>query len=91
MKLLNEQIILGVLREEWNKRVKSLIIESDDTPIKASGVDKLLSPELKLIHKKSKLKYTIDSIGARQVILRNPEGETFVVSSDSLENEYSID
>lgn len=90
MKVLNEEIVLNIMREEWDKRVKSLIIE-DDTPIKAGGVDKVLSPDLKLVHKKSKLRYTIDTIGAREVILRNPEGETFVVDSDTLENEYSID
>ena len=92
MQVLNEKTILRIMREEWNKRVKSLVLESaDEAPIKAGGVDKILSPELKMVHKQSKLRYTIDSIGPRSVVLRNPEGESFIVDSDTLEKEYSID
>jgi len=92
MQVLNEEIFLRIMREEWNKRVKSLIIESaDEAPIKAGGTDQMLSSGLKLVHKNSKLRYTISTIGPRSVILKNPEGEEFAVDSDTLEKEYSID
>lgn len=92
MRVLDEKAILRIMSEEWNKRVKSFLLEdADDAPIKAGGVDRILSPELKLIHKKSKLRYTVDSIGPRRVVLRNPEGEKFLVDNDTLEKEYSID
>jgi hypothetical protein len=90
-KKLNEREVLRLMREEWDRRVGSFLLEADDVPIKAGGTSMMLSPELKLVHKRSRLRYTIDSVGARDVVLRTPEGDTFVVDTDTLEKEYGLD
>ncbi len=51
----------------------------------------MISPELKLLHKKPKLLSTVDSVGKDDVILRTPEGDKFIVDNSVLENEYAIE
>jgi hypothetical protein len=43
------------------------------------------------MHTKSGIRYTVDSVGPRDVILRTPENETFLVDKDTLEKEYHLD
>jgi len=50
-----------------------------------------LTPELKVMHRDSGIRYTISSVGPRDVILKTPEGEEFIVDADSLEREYYLD
>jgi hypothetical protein len=95
MKTLDDALVIGIMREEWDKRVKVLSEKVDLTmsaPVSAKGEEKtILTPELKVRHKDSGIRYTIDSVGPRDVILRTPEGETFLVNGDELEQGYELD
>jgi len=88
MKVLTEQDVLRVMREEWKKIVDG-VLESAGIDIGANAPE--LSPELKVIHKSSGIRYTIDSVGPRDCILRTPEGEKFIVDAETLEKEYKLD
>lgn len=93
VKTLTEADIIRVMREEYESRVKALAEQIDMVMNSKVGKDPkdVLSPELKVKHKDSQLRYTIDSVGPRDVILRTPEGETFLVSKEHLEQEYILD
>lgn len=88
MKVLTEQDVLRVMREEWEKIVDSFCESAGINP-NAETPD--LSPELKVIHKSSGIRYTIDSVGPRDCILRTPEGDKFIVDAETLEKEYKLD
>ncbi len=93
-KPLTEADVLRVMREEWNARVAALSEQIDmvmTTKVGDEGNVEVLSPELKVKHKESQIRYTIDSVGPRDVILRTPEGETFLVDKTALESEYILD
>lgn len=93
MKKLTEADIIRVMREEYNARLAHLAEQID--MVMKSKVGKqpmdVLAPELKVKHKGSQIRYTINSVGPRDVILRTPEGETFLVSKEHLEAEYELD
>jgi hypothetical protein len=93
MKNLTEADVLRVMREEWNKKIAELAETIDLTlNSKIDGDEQLvLSPELKVMHKNSGIRYTISSVGPRDVILRTPEGENFIVDKDQLEQDYELD
>ncbi len=98
-KTLTEQDIIRIMREEWDKRVSALservdIVLSTDVPTgddPSSEEEKIIiSPELKVFHKVSGIRYTVDSVGSRNVILLTPEGEKFIVDKDTFEDEYCL-
>jgi hypothetical protein len=94
MKTLKEDDILRVMREEWQARRDELSEQVDmvmNSKVEAGGAKPVISPELKVRHKSSKLRYTVDSVGPRDLILRTPEGEQFLVDKDVLESEYELD
>lgn len=94
MKTLQEADIIRIMREEWDKKVQTLA-ETVDLTLNAKGKDgdqhPVISPELKVMHKKSGIRYTVDSVGPRDVILRTPEDEKFIVDKETLEAEYELD
>lgn len=91
MRTLQDADIIRVMREEWDRKVRRLVEETEPN-LKVNGEDgELVSPELKVIHKDSRVRYTVDSVGPRDVILRTPEGEKFLVDKATLEKEYSLD
>ena len=94
MKTLNEADVIRIMREEWDKRVQNLDEQINlvlSTDVTQNGEDdKIVSPELKLFHKKSGILYTVNSVGPRDVILRTPEGENFLVDKDELESQYEL-
>jgi len=93
MKTLTEADVIRVMREEWSKKVSALA-EVVGLTMKAKAGDgekELVSPELKVMHRKSGIRYTVDSVGPRDVILRTPEGETFIVDQEELESDYHLD
>lgn len=94
MKVLKESDILRIMREEWNKKVFSLQEKKIELDVKAKvkkGTEKIvISPELKVLHSKSGIRYTVDSIGPKEVILRTPEGKLFNVTTKALEDEYEV-
>ena len=95
MKKLQESDVLRIMREEWQKKVKKLteIVDIElKTNVKKDGNDKqILSPELKVLHKKSGIRYTIDSVGSKDIILRTPENEKFLIDNEQLEADYQLD
>lgn len=93
MKKLEESDIIQIMREEWEAKIAKLSEEVDAIlKGKVDGEEKMiLSPDTKLRHKKTKILYTLDSIGPRDAILKTPEGTQFLVDKDTLEKEYAID
>ena len=94
MRELKEADILRVMREEWNNKIKSLAEDVVGITMKAPTSDgkqeSILAPDLKIFHKKSGIRYTIDSVGPRDVILRTPEGNNFLVDASTLERDYEL-
>ena len=93
MKTLSEKDVIRMMQEEWEGRLKRLS-EKMDVVFKAKLDGKestILSPELKLVHSPSGLRYTVSSVGANDCILLTPEGEEFIVDKGTLEDEYEID
>ena len=93
MKKLQEQDILKIMREEWEAKVSSLAEEVDLTfKAKIDGSEKdIISQDLKVRHKKSQILYTVISAGTKDIVLKTPEGEDFLLDKDTLENEYELD
>lgn len=93
MKKLEDADIIQLMKEEWAAKLAQLSEEVDAVfKGKVDGTEKtILSPDTKLKHKKSKLLYTLVSIGPRDAILKTPENKQFIVDKDTLEKEYAID
>jgi len=94
MKNLTESDIIRIFREEWELKVNRLS-EEIDVALKAKVGGKeekhVISPELKILHKKSGIRYTVDSVSPKDCVLRTPEGKTFLVDAETLESEYELD
>lgn len=92
---MNDSDIVRLMREEWAAGVKALREDVDmvmSSPIDKKGTEgAVLSPELKVRHKKSQIRYTVSSVGPSSVILRTPEGDDFLVDKDELEKNYQLD
>lgn len=93
MKKLKESDIIELMREEWEAKLSRLSEEVDAVfKGKVDGEEKaIMSPDTKLRHKKTRLLYTLVSIGPRDAILQTPEGKEFLVDISTLEGEYAID
>lgn len=93
MKKLQEEDIIRIMREEWQAKVTALTEEVDLTfKAKVDGKDtEVISQDLKVRHKKSQLLYTVVSVGPRDIILKTPEGEEFLLDKEQLEDEYELD
>lgn len=94
MKTLNEQEVLRLMREEWNRGVEALSEQIDmvmHSKVDSNEKEPVLSPELKVKHKKSQIRYTVSSVGPRDIILRTPEGDEFLIDKETLESEYELD
>jgi len=94
MKTLTESDVLRIMREEWDKKIAQLSETIDVVMTAKVGKGKketVISPELKVLHKKSGIRYTVDSVGPKDIILRTPEGETFLIDAKTLEDEYELD
>lgn len=94
MRTLQEADVIRIMREEWDRKVAALA-ETVDLTLNAKAKDgeehPVISPELKVMHKKSGIRYTVDSVGPRDIILRTPEDEKFLVDKETLEAEYELD
>lgn len=93
MKKLQEEDIIRIMREEWHSKVAALSEEVDlALKIKVDGKEQdVISKDLKVRHKKSQILYTIVSVGPRDIILKTPEGEDFLLDKDELEKSYELD
>lgn len=93
-RVLEEADVIRTMREEWDKRVSALNEEVDLTmtsKVEGDGEKMIISPELKVRHRSSQVRYTVSSVGPRDVILKTPEGEQFLIDADELEREYQLD
>jgi hypothetical protein len=80
--------------EEWDKRVQNVFeqtgvkinvdVDNDGRP------EDVISPELKVIHSKSKIRYTIVSVSPSDVVLKTPEGDEFLVDKEEFESAYAV-
>lgn len=93
MKNLQEEDIIRIMREEWQAKISALSEEVDLAfKAKIDGENKeVISQDLKIRHKKSQLLYTVVSVGPKDIILKTPEGEEFLLDKDTLEDEYELD
>lgn len=91
MKVLTEAEVIRVFKEEHHKRVEALKEELDMYFKGGSDTENVISPELKVKHKKSGIRYTVDSVSTRDIVLRSPEGERCKVNQQTLEDEFEID
>jgi hypothetical protein len=93
MKKLQEEDIIRIMREEWQAKVSALSEEVDLAfKAKVDGEEKdVISQDLKIRHKKSQLLYTVVSVGPKDMILKTPEGEEFLLDKNTLEDEYELD
>lgn len=81
----NEQKIIQLIKEEYNNRLLKLFRENVKDIFEADMFDKegnqLLSPGLKVRHKKSGYEYTVDHVEGKDdnaiVYLRHPESPRF--------------
>lgn len=78
MTKVNTRFVLEMFRREYNTRINEVMGEAD--AFDEDG-NMILSPDLKVRHKKSGLEYTIDSLegedGELQITLRSPETPRF--------------
>jgi len=93
MKKLQEQDIIRIMREEWQGKVAKLSEEVDLTfNAKVDGEEaEVISKDLKIRHKKSQILYTVVSVSPKDIILKTPEGEDFMLDKETLEDEYELD
>lgn len=89
MKNLTEADIIRIMSEEWDKKVQRLA-EEVNIVLDGSVKGDIVSPELKILHKNSGIRYTVVSVGKQDVILKTPEAEQFIVDKDELEREYEL-
>ena len=93
MKKLEEQDIILIMRQEWEKKVKALS-EQVELTLKTKVDGKEVNPidsDFKVKHKKSQILYTVDSVSTKDVILIAPEGEKFMISAEEFEEDYVSD
>lgn len=73
----------ALLREIAADVIKEFNLNSSsDSDVVTSG--------LKVRHKKSKILYTVTSVGLSDVVLDTPEGSPFVVTKAELEKDYEV-
>lgn len=92
MKQLKDADVIRIMKEEWDSRVV-LLSERVDLTLHANVAgDKVpvISPGLKVKHKGSQFLYTVNSVGPRDVVLKTPEGEKFLVNADAFEKDYEL-
>jgi hypothetical protein len=99
IKKLSEADIIRMIREEWEAKLKNLAEEVGiDYAVKIPSKGKVpkeeipvLSPGLKVRHKKSQIRYTVISVNNEDCVLRTPEGKDFLVTAKKLEKNYEVD
>lgn len=84
MTKVNTRFVLEMFRREYNTRINEVMGEAD--AFDEDG-NMILSPDLKVRHKKSGLEYTIDSLegedGELQITLRSPESPRFEPAAET--------
>lgn len=99
VKKLTEADIIRMIREEWELKMRSLAEDADidfsvKIPVKGKSAKEetiVISPGLKVRHKKSHLRYTVVSVSEKDCVLRTPEGKDFLVDAAKMEKNYEVD
>lgn len=91
-KVLDESVVLQLMREEWASRKAKLREELDVTYKSSKGAPPKgsISPGLKIREKKTGTLYTVNAVGGGSAVLRDPEGRMLSVDSASLEKDYEL-
>ena len=93
MRRRTDEEVIAALREEWDAKVA--LLEKAVSAVLKGKVDgkdaELVSADLKVRHKKSRYLYTVVSVGPRDVVLKTPEGKSFLVDKAELEDSYEVD
>ncbi len=86
MTKVNTDFLLEMFRREYSQRINEVIGEADAFD---DDGNMILSPDLKVRHKKSGLEYTIDKLegedGSLQIFLRSPESPRFEPAPETKE------
>jgi hypothetical protein len=93
MKKLTESDIIKMMKEEYDHRINKFLSENDIdimSNVPGDGLQKVIASGLKVKHKKSRLLYTVSSVGRQDTILMTPEGDDFIIDNSTLENDYEI-
>lgn len=94
MKTLKDEDVIRLMREEWETARDALTEQIDmvmNSKVEGDDKEPVISPELKVKHKKSQIRYTVSSVGPRDIILRTPEGDEFLIDKEELEQNYELD
>lgn len=94
MKTLKEEDVIRVMREEWQAGVAKLTEQIDmvmNSTVDSNEKEPVITAGLKVRHKSSQIRYTVSSVGPRDIILKTPEAEQFLVDKETLEKEYELD
>ncbi len=99
-KIINDNDILKMLREEWHREVANLLEKKQERkkPKKKPENVKLepekmdnLAAGLRIKHRESKLEYTIVGSDGNNVTLLTPEGQEITLPKIRLKREYALD
>lgn len=78
------------LKREWNDRLTQALLEFKVAAVANGDKHPSVEPELKVRHKESGLRYTVDSVSVRDITLRTPENEKFTLDATEFENGYEL-
>jgi hypothetical protein len=92
--ILDESSLITLMRESWNEKLNHVITFGESiefaAPTNSGNERAVISQGLKVLHKKSKLLYTVSEVGSDECVLKTPEGKDVLVGCDELEKEYEI-
>lgn len=96
MKILKNDDIIQLMKEEWNAKLAVLSETIGlDFNVKVDGREiEPIDDELKIRSKKNRILYTIKSVGPQKVVMLSPEGDEIIVDKDKLkksEGMYELD
>jgi hypothetical protein len=88
-KKLTQKDVINLMKEEWDKKISSLL-ETDDnltmTAIINGKKQNVISAGLKV--KKDGLTYVVSAVNDKSVTLRRPDSKEFTITSKELEDDY---
>ena len=89
---LTDSEIIGLIREEYQKKVREVVDELDSfIKLGASGDVNILSPGLKIRDRDAGLLYTIDLVRPDGCQVVSAVGVEFFIKNDELRDRYILD
>lgn len=92
MKVVTENVIIQIMREEWKRKVEALQRELDMhyKPQQGEKAVNIISIGLK-VRDKAGILYTVAGVHPNRVALKSPEGKVVQVSADEFEKTFEQD